>query len=363
MHNENPVTDALMDKAGLVAALFVSIVMLLVMFGSIAPDVPTRIGMWSLSFIVGFFGVRGWLSRDDKGNRVPVGVALCIVFATVEVFSHTSFILISTNIQAKAANVAVATYEDDPEYKRLVKNAEDLKASATALAGTVAGMREGFRTEVDIRQGGVESATEQARIASEAVSAYVKEWKSEAKAESAGDWFVKIDANAFFTAIPDAITSENPARWIALAFSVLIFTGVQLTVLITADGAVRSITRRREAEIEAERAKQAEAALIEESKKPKTGRAPGVVRSIPKKVVYAWVQVLWSEHSKGASDKIVNRNAAIKFLNEKSIPITKLHDEKLFTAAVKLGIIEESGVIKKTALEAKKALDEAQKRK
>jgi hypothetical protein len=71
----------------LVVALIVSVLMLLVSFTGIAPDLPTKIGMGSIAFIVGFFGVQGWISKTE------MGLALCIIFGTAEVFTHTSFFL------------------------------------------------------------------------------------------------------------------------------------------------------------------------------------------------------------------------------------------------------------------------------
>lgn len=362
MHGSNKVTDARMDQAGLGAALVVSIVMLLVSFTSIAPDIPSKFGMGILSFVVGIFGIRGYLMRDENGKRVPIGIVLCVAFFIVEVFSHSSFTLILTDVQSASAHAQKTTYEDDPEYKRLVGVANSFQTSTTNMAGAVATMKEGFRTEVDIRQSGVKTVGEQAKEASEAVTKYVREWKAEQKADS-GEWFVKFDANAFFTAIPDAITSGNPSRWIALGFCIFIFSGVLLTGLVTADGAVKAMARKREEEEKAVLAKEAEKEREAEANKPKPGRKPGVARNIPKKVVYAWVDALWHDHRNGTSDKIIDRDLTLKFLLEKKIPITKLHDEKLFNLAVRLKLFTPDGTILKTAIEARTALDDAQKRK
>jgi hypothetical protein len=341
----------------LVVALIVSILMLLVSFTGIAPDLPTKIGMGSIAFIVGFFGVQGWISKTG------MGLALCIIFGTAEVFTHTSFFLISTNLQTEVAKSVASGNDKDPELERLMAREKTLTDAAIALSGAVASLGEGFRSEVDIRQQGIKDANKAAEDASKAVSDYVALKRQALITGQVHAEGIVIDADRFFTAIPDALTSGQSARWIAFFFAVLIFAGVQITVLIAADGMIALMEKKRqEKELAAEAEKTAEL-LAEELKKPKTGRAPGVVRAIPKKVVYGWVDALWHAVREGTSDKIISRPQALKFLVERKIPITKLHDEKLFNLAVKLGIIDADGTVRKTAIEARTVLDEAQKRK
>ncbi len=357
IHNANPITDAILDSTALIVALAVSILMLLVTFTGIAPDLPTRIGMGSISIVVGFFGVRGWLSKTG------LGLVLCILFGTVEVFSHTSFALISTNLQATAAKVAEVKIEDDPEYKRLTERATKLQTTADALASKVANLSEGFRSEVDIRQGGVESANKAATEASDAVGAYLRTARQTSSQGVSAEAHVRIDADLFFTAIPDALTSGKPARWIAFFFSVIIFAGVQITVLIAADGMMTMMDKKRREKEEEDLEKEAEKEQEVRASRPKVGRKPGVVRTIPKKVTEAWVDALWHDYRDGTSDKIIDRGLTLKFLIEKKIPITKRYDDKLFDLAIKLKLFDSDGTIHKTAMEAKTALDEAQKRK
>jgi hypothetical protein len=343
--------------AGLTGALAMSIIMLLVTFTGIAPNWQTQIAMGAMAFIVGFFGVQGLLSGT------PLGFWICILFSIVEVFSHVSLGLVSTHVQSQAVQKAEASGGVDPEYERLVSRAKALDNTATDLASKVVGLSEGFKSEVDIRQKGIDAARQAAREASDAITAYVQA-KASGKVESVQKTQeVMIDADRFFTAIPDALSSGNAGRIIAFVMYSLLFSGIVLTALMTAQWLMR-IEEMKQAEEEA-KALELEAEKEQEAiaSRPRVGRRPGVARVIPRKVVYAWVDALWHNHRDGTSDKIIDRDLTLKFLLEKKIPITKNYDDKLFAWAIKLKLFDSDGTIHKTAMEAKTALDEAQKRK
>lgn len=357
MHGTNKATMKPLYIAGLTGALVMSIVMLLVTFTGIAPSWQTQVAMGVMAFIVGFFGVQGLLSRTT------LGLWICILFSIVEVFSHVSLGLVSTHVQSQAVKSAEASAGVDPEYERLVTRAKDLDKIANDLASRVASLNEGFRSEVDVRQKGVEDARKAAERASEAVALYVQSKASSKTETGLKPSETMIDADRFFTAIPDALSSGNAGRIIAFVLYTILFLGIVLTALATAQWLVQIDEEKRAEEAlkaveqEAEKEREIEAA------KPKPGRKPGVARTIPKKVVYAWVDALWHDHRNGTSDKIIDRDLTLKFLLEKKIPITKLYDEKLYALAIRLKLFSQDGTILKTTVEAKTALDEAQKRK
>lgn len=357
MHGTNKATMKPLYIAGLTGALTMSIIMLMVTFTGIAPSWQTQIAMGAMAFIVGFFGVQGLLSRTS------LGLWICILFSIVEVFSHVSLGLVSTHVQSEAVKKVADSGGVDTEYERLVSRAKDLDATAKDLASKVAGLSEGFRSEVDVRQKGADEARKAADKASEAVSAYLATKAAGKVTTAAKPDEAMIDADRFFTAIPDALSSGNAARIIAFILYAILFTGIVLTALATAQWLVKIEEDRKADEAEEEKELEAEREREIAASKPKTGRKPGVSRSIPKKVVYAWVDALWHDHRNGTSDKIIDRELTLKFLLEKKIPITKLHDEKLFNLAVRLKLFTPDGTILKTAIEARTALEEAQKRK
>ena len=318
MHHDNPITDAILDSTALSIALVVSMTMLLVTFTSIAPDLATKIGMGSLSFVVAFFSVRGWLSKTT------IGLIICVLFSCVEVFSHTSFALISTSLQAKAANSAQVKLEDDTEYKRLVARANELQTTANNLAGAVANLKEGYRSEVDIRQKGTENQTQTAKEASDAVTKYVESFRARA-VQPVSEAHIMIDADRFFTAIPDALTSGAAARWIAFVFSLAIFMGVQLTVLVAADGVLKLIERKASVVNEEEIVQEETGEELLEVKR--NGRTPGIRREIPKKTILAWVNVYWADHTSGVADKLVARPLARKALDDSGVKVTDNWDQ------------------------------------
>lgn len=357
MHGTNKSSMKPLYIAGLTGALAMSIIMLLVTFTGIAPSWQTQVAMGAMAFIVGFFGVQGLLSKT------PLGLAICILFSIVEVFSHVSLGLVSTHVQSEAVKSAEASSGVDTEYERLVTRAKDLDKIANDLAARVANLNEGFRSEVDVRQKGAEDARKAAERASEAVALYVQSKASVKTEPILKPSETMIDAERFFTAIPDAISSGSPGRIIAFILYAILFTGIVLTALATAQWLVQIEEEKRVEDAKKAIEQEAEKEREIEASKPKPGRKPGVARNIPKKVVYAWVDALWHDHRNGTSDKIIDRDLTLKFLLEKKIPITKLHDEKLFNLAVRLKLFTPDGTILKTAIEARMALDEAQKRK
>jgi hypothetical protein len=299
--------------------------MLLVTFLGIAPDWQTQLGMGGLSFVVSFFGVRGWLSRHQLGKL------LWVIFMVVEVFSHTSFGLISTGM---AADIAKVTAAEDPEMARLKKRSIDLDTTARELSG-----------KVGISQKRITEANDLASAASLEVTNYRDSGHGKAK--------LAFDADNFFTAVPDAVTASKPSRWIALIFFMFIFTGMQITVVIAAEG-VRDFTRKRTVQLIEEEE------VLEEGKR--TGRKPGVRREMPKKVILAWVNAYWADHSAGASDKLVIRSRARKIWEDAGIKITGNWDQKLFDAVQGLGLVSSEGRVQIPAIEARKKLDSAMQR-
>jgi hypothetical protein len=204
---------------------------------------------------------------------------------------------------------------------------------------------------VDVRQRGVDKANQDAKDASEAVTNYVS---SKAKgANPALEREVMIDADNFFTAIPDALTSGSSGRIIAFWMYFLLFTGIILTALMTAKGLVDMGL---ETLVKVEEVKEE---TSNESLTPagRTGRIPGVRREIPKKTVIAWVNEAWRDHTDGQSDKLASRPRVKEALEASGVKITDNWDQKLFDALPRLGLVTPEGKVTVAVIDARKRLD------
>lgn len=209
--------DAVIDGGALILAVVIDIVLNLVVFTVVAPDLLTKIGMGALSFVVVLFGLRGWI----KGG--VIGITLWAMFAVVVTFSDLSFALYVTDVQTESAGV-------DTELHRITDKVDHDQKALDLLQAQYNAIGSGFRSELAVRQNAITDARKALESSETERRSYIAK-KSEG--ESNG---VVLTADGVFSAIPDAVTG---GRWIQLLFFLLIFLGLQGTIVVSASSAIR----------------------------------------------------------------------------------------------------------------------------
>jgi len=201
----------LIDIGALWLAVGIDIVLNVVVFITIAPDLLTQIGMGLLAPLVVLFSLRGWVKGGWQGK------ALWAMFALVVAFSDISFALYATGVQSANAG-------QDEELARLTAKVDhDQKALDELLAGYNS-VDTGFRSELSVRQSAIEASRRALDSSEEKRSNYIN------SARSAANEAV-LTADGLFQAIPDAF---HDSRFVQIIFFTLIFVGLQLTILSAA---------------------------------------------------------------------------------------------------------------------------------
>ena len=214
---KRPWWDTAVDTGALAVGVGISMILNVVVFFLISPDLVTAIGMMVLAPVVVLFSVRGWILGG------VIGKTLWVMFVLVEVFSGISFSLASTDLQAKTGDV-------DSELIRLTdKVTHDQTALDTLQAGYNA-IGSGFRGELSVRQTAIEDARKALQGSELARKDYLDQHKEGATKRAV------LTSDKVFSAIPDAIRS---GRWIQTVFFSLIFCGLALTIVSAATSTVR----------------------------------------------------------------------------------------------------------------------------
>lgn len=206
------------DIGGLIVALVVDIVMNVICFATLAPDMITRVAFVSIGVMIVLFVPRSWSKRQFFAWAV---------FAFVVFFFDYSFALVATKTQATHATVNV--YEDtevirlDGERAAHEANIVDLQAQykEAAKRETMDQINAMIQDEREIVTRAIASRDE--RIAE----------LKRTTARHAG-----ITSDAIFRAIPDAVRT---GRVIELVVFGLIFIGLQLIVATSIDTKARQI--------------------------------------------------------------------------------------------------------------------------
>lgn len=206
--------DGVLDVGALALAVVIDLLLNLVVFVTIAPDLWTQIGMGALAFVVVAFGLRGWI----KGG--VIGKTLWATFALVATFSDLSFALYATDVQTQSAG-------QDSELVRLTDKVDHDQKILDELQAGYNSIGSGFRSELAERQRAIEAARKALDSSSEKRSNYITLHRSEAKGPA-------LTAGGLFSAIPDACTR---GRWIQLVFFGLLFVGLQSTLVVSATSA------------------------------------------------------------------------------------------------------------------------------
>lgn len=210
--------DFMLDGGALIIAMVVDIVMNVVGFSILAYDDASRIGFIASAFVVVIFALRAWL----KGGWY--GKALWFTFALVATFLDVSLSVASSHQQS---TIVVYDASKDEVLIALKEKAKNDEAYLESLRAKQVEKGEGYKSQI-------ESAVAQANLSGRAVENY----QPRAHSESMGR---TLSASAIFTAIPDAAISGDTARQIGLAFFLVFFIGLQLTIVSSATASVKRI--------------------------------------------------------------------------------------------------------------------------
>jgi len=204
------------DIGGLIVALVVDIVMNVVCFATLAPDLVTRIAFIAIGIMIVLFVPRSWSKRQ---------FVAWAVFASVVFFFDYSFALVATKAQTTHTTVNVFA---DPEVVRLDGEIAKYDARIEELTrqyGDAAKRETMDQLDAQIKD------EKSARLAAETDrKARIREVTQQVKRSSG------ITSAEIFTAIPDA---ARDGRIIQLVIFGLIFVGLQLIIATSIDNGVK----------------------------------------------------------------------------------------------------------------------------
>lgn len=244
------------DAISSIAALVVEVAMLFVTWVAIGPDLWLKVGLSFIAFVVPLFSIRSWLIR----NKHRAGWPLWSIFAAFGVFSHTSYLLIVFFLSSQSMTEQTEKPKTDPIRAALIASAEAKDKAAADMAAKIAGLAEGFRSEVGIRQEGYSAAENEASAAWKRVLEYktpVVELTENSSDHSA------IDAWQFIGSIPAAIKSADPVKITGAAIILLLMAGMQLVMVVGAEGALSKIPSGEPAVVKRRRRRKAKAETVE----------------------------------------------------------------------------------------------------
>jgi len=191
--------ESLIDSGSLWFAVVIDLILNGIGFYIIGPDPIMKVGMVCVSFIVVLFSVRAWIKRDKL---------LWLTFAFVASFMDISFVLLATDVQTQNHSV-------DTELIRLTDQVSKDSSYLESLQNLQLKNGQGYATQIN-----------DARLAL-AKSEQLK--SAHFGANPNGE--IQMTASKVFTAIPDAAFSGRWDRWIALGLMILVFVGLQLTII------------------------------------------------------------------------------------------------------------------------------------
>jgi hypothetical protein len=204
-----PRIESAIDAAGLLIALAVDLVLNIICFAVLAPDMLTKIAFISIGIMIVLFVFRSWA----KGF-----IFAWIIFVSVVFFFDYSFVLEATRTQANSTTV-----ETDGELSRLTAKADAAAAQVLALQAEHA-ISTRPETLADVK-GQIETAQSNVRQ-------YEAERKARIRLIESGNASIKIKSSAIFEAIPNAWSDR---RYIPLVVFALVFLGLQLIVTSSID--------------------------------------------------------------------------------------------------------------------------------
>lgn len=195
------IMNALVDSGSLWFAVIIDLILNGIGFYIIGPEPIMKVGMVCVSVIVVLFSVRAWIKRDKL---------LWAMFALVASFMDISFILLATDVQT-------ANSSSDTELIRLTDLANKSEVYLESLQSMQLEKGQGYAQQI-------KDAVSSRDKASSDLQNYRLAPKTEKQA-------VQMTASKVFTAIPDAVMSGKWDRWIASGLMLLVFTGLQLTII------------------------------------------------------------------------------------------------------------------------------------
>ena len=311
------------DIGGLIVALVVDIVMNVVCFATLAPDMITRVSFVSIGVMIVLFVPRSWSKRQF--------IAWAIFTAVVFFFDY-SFSLVATKAQAEHVTVNVF---DDAEVKRLEseKAAHDARISGLQAQYAAAAKRE----TMDQLNTMIADERALAVKADADRTARIRELQRSTATHSG------ITSAQIFNAVPDA---ARDGRWIQLVIFGLIFIGLQLIIATSIDNGKVIISRRT---LDAMDKAMDNLPPVEPITPAPTDDAPIVTPDdVDRFCRWTWFRIDGSERNT-EGDKITRdalpRDVLLEYLRRRGEPMSEQVYDLINEAAHALNIIDDRDII------------------
>jgi hypothetical protein len=300
------------DNFGIVAAGIADLVLVCSALFLIATGILEKIGFVIIGIVIVLFAIRGWM----HGTRT--GKTLWAIFALVSVFLDMSFTLVITDLQSTADGKDSYLEELKTEKKRLIDietdlNAQYEKASKRDTMDQLDARLNANKNDIDRQNNLIQKREEQIQ-------------SGEA---------MRVDSTRLATATYDALISGRPGRVILFFLFLLVFVGVQLTMIV-------SINSGKKAE-NTQPTKKVKVKTKEGTKEidvPTTIKQQPIRRGDP---ITQFVRLTWSYYRQGRSAKAQPKQVFLKL----RAPIGGF-DEVLYDKL--RGLVEEKGYISKDGL-------------
>lgn len=307
-----PALERSIDIGGLIVALIVDIVMNVICFYILAPDLITSIAFVCIGVMTVLFVFRSWSKRQ---------YAAWIIFVAVVFFFDYSFTLESTRAQSNTVTAAT-----DPEIIRLQTKVDETDRNIVDLQRQY---DEAAKRET------MDQIDEQIKAERARNDRYEAERRARlADLETGTAGKTRITAEAIFQAIPAA---WNDGRYIQLVIFGLIFVGLQLIVASSIDGKAQGVS----------------VAVPLEPVTPPAPSAPAVAPPEPPAPpldvtadqISQFVTLSWYRVDQKTSDHILPEDAFFDYMSKKNIQYDHKVYEYLFALCIKINIMNDDGFI------------------
>jgi hypothetical protein len=312
------------DIGGLIVALVVDIVMNVICFATLAPDMITRVAFVAIGIMIVLFVPRSWSKRQ---------FVAWAVFASVVFFFDYSFMLVATKAQTEHKTVNVFIDDEvirlDNEKKLHDANILDLQRQYSEAAR---------RETMDQINENIEAERALAIKADESRSARIQFLTKQVELSSG------ITSAEIFTAIPDA---AKDGRIIQLIVFGLIFVGLQLIIGTSIDNKTKNL-------VSCDADKTETGPTIEDiSKMVESGNSVAVQQEEPDVTVTSqdvdrFVRLTWYRVEQHTNAHILPKESCIAYFKKIGDPIDDAVYDKISVSAHEAGLINDDDIVRVT---------------
>lgn len=317
---------SLLDAPALIVAMVVDMVLVGLALWIIGPGLLEKIALCLLGAVAVLFAVRAWL----KGGAM--GIALWVMFAAVAFFLDLSFSLAAT----------------DPALLPKAPDTSKIEVALTAADARVQFLQADYRAAVN------RATMDQLDGQIKAAQAVADGYRADLRATGSGQtgYLDRVTAGVLSVAIYTAASSGDPGRLSFLVLFVLLFAGLQLTMVTAATETKKQAANNQST--------YGNAPQIIDSRKR---HAPSVIgsvetppRSTPQNVhprpriadpVARWVGVEWNYVQNGRGIRPLTKDSFYIAIKKSPDQMEPEVWDKIMNAALKSGVIVD-GIIMET---------------